>query len=67
MYLHQELFDSSIIIRLGPWMKKIKNGYLESSVVCYSINLKKYIWCIQNHCKANFFELHKAIRANKEW
>ena len=37
--------------------KKIKNGYPESSKVCYSINLKKYIWCIQNHCIANFSEL----------
>ena len=48
-------------------MKKIRNGYPESSKVCYSINLKKYIWCIQNHCIANFSELHNATRANKVW
>ena len=48
-------------------MKKIKNGYPESSKVCYSINLKKYIWCIRNHCKANFSELHNATGANKVW
>ena len=53
--------------RLGPREKKIRNGYPESSKVCYSINLKKYIWCIQNHCIANFSELHNAARANKVW
>ena len=54
--------------RLGPRVKiKIKNGYPESSKVCYSINLKKYIWCIRNHCIANFSELHNATRANKIW
>ena len=53
--------------RLGPRVKKIRNGYPESSKVCYSINLKKYIWCIQNHCIANFSELHNATRANKVW
>ena len=53
--------------RLGPRVKKIKTGYPESSKVCYSINLKKYIWCIRNHCIANFSELHNATRANKVW
>ena len=48
-------------------MKKIinKNGYPESSKVLYSINLKKYIRCIGNHCIANFSESHNATRANK--
>ena len=46
---------------------KNKNGYPESSKVCYNINLKKYIWCIRNHCIANFSELHNATRANKVW
>ena len=53
--------------RLGPRVKKIKNGYPESSKVFYSINLKKYLWCIRNHCIANFSELHNAFRANKVW
>ena len=44
-----------------------KKGYPESSKVCYSITLKKYIWCIQNHCIANFLELHNATRADKVW
>ena len=52
--------------RLGPRVKK-KNGCPESSKVCYSINLNKYIWCIRNHCIANFLELHNATRANKVW
>ena len=56
-----------VSFRLGPRVKKIKNGCPESSKVCYSINLKKYIWCIRNHCIANFFELHNATRANKVW
>ena len=54
-------------IRLGPRMKKIKTGYPESSKDCYSKNLKKYIWCIRNHCIASFSELHNATRANKVW
>ena len=33
----------------------------------YSISLKKYIWCIRNHCIADFSELHNATRANKVW
>ena len=45
-----------LCIRLGPRAKKIKNGNPESSKVCYSINLKKYIWCIRNHCIVNFSE-----------
>ena len=53
--------------RLGPKVKKIKNGYPESSKVCYCINLKNYIWCIRNHCIANLSELHNATRANKVW
>ena len=53
--------------RLGPRVKKIKNGYPESSKVCYSTFLKKCIWCIRNHCIANFSELHNATRANKVW
>ena len=53
--------------RLGPKVKKLKNGYPESSKVCYSINLKKYIWCIRNHCIAIFSELHNVTRANKVW
>ena len=53
--------------RLGPRVKKIKNGYLESSKDCYSINLKKYIWCIGNHCIASFSELHNTTRAKKVW
>ena len=53
--------------RLGPRVKKIKNGYPESSKVCYSIILKKNIWCIRNHCIANFSELHNVTRANKVW
>ena len=52
-------------IRLGPRVKK--NGYPESSKLCNSINLKKYIWCIRNHCIANFSESHNATRANKVW
>ena len=55
------------VVRLGPRVKKIKNGYPESSKVSYSIDLKKYIWCIRNHCIANFSELHNATRANKVW
>ena len=51
--------------RLGSRVKK--NGFLESSKVCYSINLRKYIWYIRNHCIANFSDLHKATRANKVW
>ena len=57
----------SVVFRLGPRVKKVKNGYPESSKVCYSINWKKYIWCIRNHCLANFSELHNATRANKVW
>ena len=53
--------------RLGPRMKKIKNGYPESSKVCYGINLKMNLWCIRNHCIANFSELHNATRAKKVW
>ena len=53
--------------RLGPRVKKFKNGYPESSKDCYSINLKKYIWCIRNHCIASFSESHNATRANKVW
>ena len=53
--------------RLGPRVKKIENGYPESSKNCYSINLKKYIWCIRNHCIASFSKLHNATRANKVW
>ena len=54
--------------RLGPRLKKkIKNGYPENSEVCYGIILKKYIWCIRNHCIANFSELHNDTRANKVW
>ena len=53
--------------RLGPRVKKIKNGYPESSKDCYSINSKKYIWCIRNHCIASFSELHKGTRAKKVW
>ena len=53
--------------RLGPRVKKIKNGYPESSKDCYDINLKKYILCIQNHCIASFSELHNATRAKKVW
>ena len=60
-------FHDVIAIRLGPRVKKIKNGYPESSKVSYSINLKKHIWCIRNHCIANFSELHNATRANKVW
>ena len=56
-----------VLDRLGPRVKKKKNGYPESSKVCYSIHLKKYIWCIRNHCIANFAELHTATRANKVW
>ena len=54
-------------VRLGPRVKKIKNGYPKSSKVCHSINLKKYICCIRNHCIADFSELHNATRANKVW
>ena len=54
-------------IRLGPRVKNFKNGYPESSKDNYSINLKKYIWCIRNHCIASFSELHNATRANKVW
>ena len=53
--------------RLGPRVKNIKNGYPESSKVCYSINLKKHLWYIRNHCIANFLELHNATRDNKVW
>ena len=56
-----------LLIRLGPRVKKFKNGYPESSKDSYSINLKKYIWCIRNHCIASFSELHNATRANKVW
>ena len=41
-------------------MKKIKNGYPESSKICYRINLKKYIWCIRNYFITDFSELHNA-------
>ena len=61
------LFSENKTIRLGPRVKKIKNGYPESSKVCDSIYLKKYIWCIRNHCIADFSELHNATRANKVW
>ena len=64
---YSDLFVDKSLDRLGPRMKKIRNGYPESSKVCYSINLKKYIWCIRNHCIANFSELHNATRANKLW
>ena len=53
--------------RLVPRVNKIKNGYPKSSKVCYSINLKKHIRCIRNHCIANFSELHNTTRANKVW
>ena len=62
-HLHAWLYT----IRLWPRVKKIKNGYPESSKVCYSITLKLNIWCIWNHCIANFFELQNATRANKVW
>ena len=39
-------FVLGIIHRLGPRVKNFKNGYPESSKDFYSINLKKYIWCI---------------------
>ena len=32
-----------LLYRLGPRVIKIKNGYPESSKVCFSIHLKKYI------------------------
>ena len=48
-------------------MKKIKNGYPESSKDCYSINSKKYIWCMRDHCIASFSELHNGTRAKKVW
>ena len=51
--------------RLGPRVKKFKNGYPKSSKDSYSINLKKYIWCIRNHCIASFWVLHNATRAKK--
>ena len=44
-----------------------KNGYPESSKVCYSIILEKSVRGIQNHCIANFSELHNDTRANKVW
>ena len=53
--------------RLGHRVKKFKNGYPESSKDCFSIKLKKYIWCIRNHCIASFSKLHNATRANKVW
>ena len=56
-----------LLYRLGPRVKKIKNGYPESSKDCYNINLKKYIWCIRNHCIASFSGLQYATRANKVW
>ena len=59
------LIIAGLMDRLGPKVKKLKNGYPESSKDCYSINLKKYIWCIRNHCIASFSELHNATRANK--
>ena len=43
----QDVFIQILAFRLGPRVKKIKNAYPESSKVCYSINLKKYIWCIR--------------------
>ena len=48
-------------------MRKIKNGYPESSKDCYSINSKKYIWCIRNNCIASFSELHNDTRAKNVW
>ena len=80
-YAHNNLYARSVqphcclqlkylldgLVRLGPRVQKIKNGYPESSKDCYSINLKKYIWCIRNHCIASFSELHNATRANKVW
>ena len=65
-YNHR-VFSDDITTRLGPRVKKIKNGYLESSKDCYSINLKKYTWCIRNHCIASFSELNNVTRANKIW
>ena len=53
--------------RLGPRVKKIKNGYPESSKDGYSINSKKYIWSIRNHCIASFSELHNDTKAKKVW
>ena len=41
--------------RLGPRVKKIKNGYPESSKVCYSINLKKYNYMV--HTKLLYSKL----------
>ena len=57
--------DTGLENRLGPRVKKFKNGYPESSKDCDSITLKKYIWCIRNHCIASFSELRNATRANK--
>ena len=57
----------AFLYRLGPRVKNFKNGYPESSKKCYNIYLKKYIWCIRNHCIASFSELHNATRANKVW
>ena len=59
--------EGFLTYRLGPRVKKIKNGYPESSKVYYSINLKQYVWCIRNHCIANSSELHNATIANKLW
>ena len=61
------LLFSHFVTRLGPRVKKIKNGYPESSKDSYIINLKKYIWCIRNRCIESFSELHNATRANKVW
>ena len=63
----KQLFTSVFTIRLGPRVKKFKNGYPESSKDCYSINLKKCIWCIRNRYIASFSELHNATRAKKVW
>ena len=65
----QDIYHNSIRhIRLGPRVKKKnKNGYPESSKDCYSINSKKYIWCIRNHCLASFSELHNGARAKKKY
>ena len=52
---------------LGPRVKKWKNGYPESSKDCYSINSKKYMWCIRNHCIASFSGLHSGTRAETVW
>ena len=61
------LLKFEFFIRLGPRVKNIKNGNPESSKVCNSIVLKKYIWCTRNYCIANFSELHNVTRANKVW